>query len=117
MRPRKKPPARPPASPNPPSEELALVAGTTRSGKTHGVAERVRAEPRLFVWGVKADFSRFYGCTGTNDPRALHAAALSSAPVRLEYTAPATSDHFEAWCRLAWVWLRVNARAGHSVAL
>lgn len=69
------------------------------------------------MWGVKADFSRFYGCSGTNDPRVLHRAALSSAPVRLEYTAPATTEHFDAWCRLAWVWLRVNAKAGHTVSL
>src|SRR5882672_11260208 len=115
---RNRPPARPRPSPSSLTpEELALVTGQTRSGKTFGVAERVRGEPRLLVWGVKADFSRFYRCSGTNDPAVLHAAALSSRPVRIEFTAPATTGHFDLFCRLAWVWIRVNAAAGHSVAL
>jgi len=63
------------------------------------------------------EFSTDYRCSGTNDPAVLHRASLSSAPVRLGYTAPVSPATFDTFCRLAWVWLRVNARAGQSVAI
>lgn len=77
----------------------------------------MKREPRVLVWGVKADFSRFYGFSATSDASALHAVCVSTRPVRLEYTAPATAAQFELWCRLAWVWIRANAAAGQSVCL
>ena len=100
-----------------PTEELALVTGQTRSGKTYWVAQRVKHEPRLWVWDSKGEFARSYRCRGVTDPRELHAAALSSRSVRLAFVAPVTTSNFDLWCRLAWVWIRVNARAGHSCAL
>ncbi len=77
----------------------------------------MKHEPRLLVWDSKAEFARDYRCSGSSDPTVLRSVALSTRPVRFAFTAPVTAANFDLFCRLAWVWIRVNANARHSIAL
>jgi len=103
--------------PGPLSGLLALVSGQSRSGKSFWTAQRVAREPRLLVWDSMREFSLDYRCREVRTPAELHRVALSSAPARIGYAVPVSAGSFDTFCRLAWVWLRVNARAGHSVAI
>src|SRR5690606_8210959 len=94
-----------------------LVAGSSRSGKTYWTAQQVAGEPRLWVWDAMGEFCARYRCEPVRKVAALYSAALSSSPARLGYVGPVTREAFDAWCRFAWVWMRVNAGAGHRVAL
>lgn len=104
-------------APTPLSGLLALVTGQSRSGKTFWTAQRVAREPRVLVWDSMNEFATDYGYRRITSAPELHRVALSSAPVRAGYVVPVTASSFDTFCRLAWVWLRVNARAGHRVAI
>ncbi len=63
------------------------------------------------------EFSADYRCRAVRSIVDLHALALSTAPVRAGFVVPVTPVTFDVFCRFAWIWIRVNARAGNSVAI
>ena len=89
-----------------------LVTGSTGSGKTVWTRQQVRACRRLLVWDSLGEWSRL-GLVQPVDRLAQlqehvrQALQGRAAPHKLGYTGPGSGKHFEAFCRLAWVWLRI----------
>lgn len=63
------------------------------------------------------EFALRFGCHGTSDPHELARAAQHTGPVRLAYAVPVTPVEFDRFCRLAWVWIRLNALRGNQCTL
>ena len=92
-----------------PDGRLVAVAGASRSGKTVWTAGEVAAAPRLLVWDFKAEWFIRYDCERVSSFRELAELVKSNAaPARLAFCIPGmqSAEVFNAFCRLAWVWLR-----------
>lgn len=89
-----------------------LVTGATGSGKTVWTRQQVKACRRLLVWDALGEWSRLglvLPVDGLGLLRGIIHQQLDGkrAPARVGYTGPGSVKHFEAFCRLAWVWLRI----------
>lgn len=87
---------------------LAAVAGKSRTGKTVWVARRVRASRSLLVWDIKnGEWGTRYNCQRLSTLAEVRALAKAPRPGRFAFYAPVgMRAQFEAFCALAWVWLR-----------
>lgn len=89
-----------------------LVTGFTGSGKSAWVMQQLRREPRLLVWDTMGDWARDEGCTPHTSLADLSEHFVKpqiggrSHAQRGAYSGPITAEHFEVFCRLAWVFLR-----------
>lgn len=91
-----------------PDGTLYYVTGSMGSGKTSWVRERNRAARRMLAWdGKGVDWGPAQRCQVLGSLEELRSRALSSAPARLSVRVPVTRANFEAFCRMAWVWLRI----------
>jgi len=67
--------------------------------------------PRLLVWDTMGEWSQKLRLTRVRSIAELHKLIIADlrAPAssfRVGYCGPITKEHFEAFCKLAWVWLR-----------
>ncbi len=86
---------------------LAYVTGSPGAGKTSWVRDRVRRARRLLVWDGKGiDWGPRQDCEVLQSLSELKARALGAGAMRVSIRIPVTREHFEAFCRLAWVWAR-----------
>ncbi len=92
-----------------------VAAGQSRSGKTYIAAKRIAKQKNVLVWDVKGEFGKKFRCRPVS--RAELAKIATGAPGRYSFTAPATPDHFDFFCRCAWLWLRSHATKNSRVCL
>lgn len=67
----------------------------------------------MLVWDAKPEWAPRFGLTIVRTLQQLHAhvvASLDGRPSRLSYQGPMTREHFDIFCRLAWVWLKAKKR-------
>lgn len=68
----------------------------------------------MLVWDTKGEWSRVLGLHRVTSIAQLHALItadlLKPGPFRVGYFGPITPAHFDAFSRLAWVWLRARPR-------
>lgn len=89
-----------------PDGRLTVVCGASRSGKTAWTAQQVARAGRLFVWDSVGEWADRYDCERVTSLHDLAEYARPPAqPGRVAFYG--SPPQFEAWCRLAWVWLRV----------
>jgi hypothetical protein len=91
---------------------LYAVAGFSRSGKTTWVADRLASARRLLVWDwPKREWAVKYRCRRVESFEELRAAVLPGAPpARIAFSriSETPDADFEAWARLAWVYVRAH---------
>lgn len=74
----------------------------------------MRGAPRLLVWDSGYDFQPALGLHPVRTIRELHELVVAdirnpdAMPQRIAYTGPVSREHFIAFCRLAYVWLRAH---------
>lgn len=91
-----------------PDGTLTVVTGASRSGKTAYTVQRVAGERRVLVWDSLGEWGDRFNCRRVKTLVELRALVKPGAPVaRLAYFRPGMAADFDAFCRLAWVWLRV----------
>ncbi len=89
-----------------------LVAGSTGSGKSAWTMQQCGQAPRLLVWDAMAEWARrarLHSVTSAAELGALVARDLKAprgSRFRVAYAGPVTREHFDAFCKIAWVWLR-----------
>lgn len=92
-----------------------VVTGASGSGKTAWTMQQVRSAKRLLVWDSTGGWSRDGEVTPTLSIQAIGAIVREDIgkgrPMRIGYIGPVTKEHFAAFCRLAWVWLRIAPRS------
>lgn len=89
---------------------LVYVTGSMGSGKTSWVRERVASARRLLVWdGKGVDWGERERCQVIGSLHELRSLALEAGPMRVSVRVQVTREHFDAFCRLAWVWCRYRA--------
>lgn len=94
---------------------IFYVVGSTGSGKTTWVRQRVADDRAILVWDGKAEWGPKWGCKVVTSARDLAALVVpSAAPARISYRVPVTRENFATFCSLAWVWCR--SRVGSLVA-
>ncbi|MGH8964154.1 MAG: hypothetical protein ACRDXB_02325 [Actinomycetes bacterium] len=82
------------------------MTGASRTGKTTWVVKRVRRARRLLVWDSAGEFSDLHNCIRVTDVRELAELVKPGAPARrIAFCVPVTAKNFEAFCRLAWVFI------------
>jgi hypothetical protein len=93
-----------------PDGTLVAVAGVSRSGKTLWTAQRVKRTRSLLVWDIKqGEWGTRYGCARVSTLAELRELVKSPRPARLAFFNPVGMvSMFDAFCRLAWVWLRLT---------
>jgi hypothetical protein len=84
---------------------LTVVAGASRSGKSLWTAQQVARARRLLVWDLLGEWSARYRCVRVSSLDEL--VARIEEPARLAFYAPPMVPQFDAFCRLAWCWLRL----------
>lgn len=89
---------------------IFYTIGSTGSGKTTWVRQRTRDESRALVWDGKAEWGAQWGFRVVTSPQELLRYVLpSSPPARVSYRVPVTREHFDTFCKLAWVLIRAHA--------
>lgn len=100
------------AKPRRPDGRGFLVAGASGSGKSAWTIQQCGAAPRLLVWDTMGEWSERLRLKRAGSIADLHRLIVADLPrgagFRVGYTGPITREHFEAFCRLAWVWLRAH---------
>lgn len=92
-----------------PDGSLYVVTGATRTGKTTWVVQRVAGARRLLVWDAMAEWADHFKCQRVESIFDLSQRVKPGAPAaRLAFVAPCTAENFAAFCRLAWVFIRVD---------
>lgn len=94
-----------------------LVAGMRGSGKTAWTLQQVQPARRLLVWDSVGEWSGkgrvapCYNLTALTNQLRAQLADRSHVPdtEAIGYVGPASMRHFEVFCKLAWVWLRLRA--------
>jgi hypothetical protein len=91
-----------------PDGTLTVVTGASRSGKTVWTVRQVARARRVLVWDTLGEWGDRYGCTRVSSLHELSVLAPSPRLQRLAYFRPMgmERDHFDVFCRLAWVWIR-----------
>lgn len=91
-----------------PDGRLVVVCGASRSGKTIWTRRQTERAPRLLVWDSVGEWSDVGNCERITDLRELaRRCAPPARSERLAFVGPITPAMFDAFCRLAWVWVRV----------
>lgn len=92
-----------------------VVTGASGSGKTVWTMQQVRPAKRLLVWDSTGGWTRDGEVRPVMTVQAIGAIVREDIgkgqPMRLGYIGPVTRDHFAAFCKLAWVWLRITPRS------
>ena len=87
-----------------------LVTGMPGSGKSAWTFQRVGRPPRLLVWDSMEEWSANLKLARVRSIRELHELVRADlqvpGPFQVGYVGPITSEHFELFCKLAWIWLR-----------
>lgn len=108
-----KKPKRPP-SPRRTEGRAVLVAGSAGSGKTSWTRQQVRTELRLLVWDSAGEWTRSGEVLPLRSLTELHQRVQmyihADQAMRYGYVGPVTDAHFDAFCKLAWVWMRAHPR-------
>lgn len=92
-----------------PDGTLYVVTGASRTGKTTWVAERVARARRLLVWDGAEEWQLRFHCRRVSSIQELAQWVKPGAPpLRLAFCAPCTPENFGAFCRLAWIFIRVD---------
>jgi hypothetical protein len=74
--------------------------------------DRVRPARRLLVWDSAGEFSDLHGCLRITSVSELAQWVKPGAPARrLAFCVPVTAANFDAFCRLAWVYIRAHEDA------
>jgi hypothetical protein len=94
-----------------PDGSLYAVTGATRTGKTTWVVERVRSRRRLLVWDSAGEFADLHRCERITSIAALARAATDRRARRLGLIVPATPENFEAFCRVAMIFVQLHEDA------
>lgn len=68
--------------------------------------QQVPRGAELLVWDSIREWTDKCLVRNARNLRELHACVIQNVPMRVGYTGPISSEHFEIFCRLAWVWLR-----------
>jgi hypothetical protein len=94
-----------------PDGVLYAVAGFSRSGKSTWVAHQVKKARRLFVWDYpKGEWATRYKCRRVSSLAELkQCLAPGAKPERIAFMriSETPKEDFEAWARLAWVYVRM----------
>ncbi len=67
----------------------------------------------MLVWDTKKEWAPRFGLIVVVTLQQLHAhvvAALDGRSSRIAYQGPVSREHFEIFCRLAWVWIKAKKR-------
>lgn len=89
---------------------IAYVVGSTGSGKTTWVRQQLAHESRVLVWDGKAEWGERWGFRVVTSALDLMRHVLpSSPPARVSFRVPVTRDHFDTFCKLAWIFARAHA--------
>ena len=92
-----------------PDGSLYVVTGASRTGKTTWVELDTHASRRLLVWDSADEWSWRFRCRKVTSIAELAKLVVPGAPdMRIAFCVPATRENFEAFCRLAWVFIRVK---------
>lgn len=79
------------------------------SGKTTWVKQRVKPARRLLVWDGKGiDWGERDRCRVVTDFAELRKLSTQRGPMRISVRVPVSRANFETFCRLAWVWGRLD---------
>lgn len=98
-----------PATQKRPDGSLYVVTGASRTGKTTWVDAQTRAARRLLVWDSGDEWNWRFNCRRVESVFELAQAVKPGAGIaRIAYCSPVTPEHFAAFCRLAWVFIRVE---------
>lgn len=89
---------------------LITVTGASRSGKTLWTAQQVAAEKNALVWDLLGEWSARYRCVRVASIGQLIDAVKSGKQQRLAFHCARQVEHFPAFCRVAWAWIRLTAR-------
>lgn len=84
---------------------LYCVTGASRSGKSLWTAQRVARARRLLVWDLIGEWSTVYRCRRVSTLREL--VACLERNERVAFFHPHMLEQFDAFCRVAWCWLRL----------
>jgi hypothetical protein len=84
---------------------LTVVVGASRSGKSLWTAQQVARARRLLVFDLLGEWSTKYRCERVSSIAEL--ATRLHERSRLAFFSPYMTEHFDAFCRLAWCWLRL----------
>lgn len=87
---------------------LIIVSGASRSGKTAWVRQQTKAEKRVIVWDIEAQWCNLTGYRKVTTRAELFAAIQSEKPGRLAYVATAENlkEEFNFWAACVMVWGR-----------
>lgn len=88
---------------------LIVVSGASRSGKTAWVRQQTKAERRVIVWDVEAQWCELPGYRKITSRAELFAAIQSDKPARLAYVGMCSGDlkeEFNFWAACVMVWGR-----------
>lgn len=89
-----------------------LVAGASGSGKSAWTIQQCGSDKRLLVWDTMGEWSDRLRLKRAGSIADLHRLVVADmrkpGGFRVGYVGPITREHFDAFCRLAWVWLRAN---------
>jgi hypothetical protein len=92
-----------------PDGSLYVVTGASRTGKTTWVEHRTHDARRVLVWDSADEWNWRFRCRRVESVFELAQAVKPGAPdARLAFCAPVTAENFAAFCRLAWVFIRVR---------
>lgn len=95
--------------------KLVLAVGASRSGKTAWVKNAIAEATRLLVWDVEGQYAGRDVVRLTTRRELVHVVENCAGPGRFAFVAPQLTD-FDYWCRCAFVFARIGARAGlHTV--
>ncbi len=96
-----------------------LVTGASGSGKTSWAIRAIPARAPLLAWDATGEISQRLVLYPTRSFQELSESIISDirggrpCPMRVGYVGPVTPEHFEAFCKLAWVWIR--SRRGNTL--
>jgi hypothetical protein len=88
---------------------LTAVTGASRSGKSLWTAQQCAERTALLAYDLLGEFSSRYRCERIRSIPDL-AARLNGPPARLAYYRPGMAQDFDAFCRLAWCFIRLWPR-------
>lgn len=89
-----------------PDGEIMTVVGASGCGKTTWTMRQVARDARLISWDYQAQWAA-HGCTPLRSIPELARACSSREPGQLAYIGPV--DSFDAFCRVALLWLKLGA--------
>lgn len=84
---------------------LVAVTGASRSGKSLWTAQQVSRARRLLVWDLLGEWSARYRCDRVSSIGEL--VSRIEGQGRLAFHRPSMVGDFEAFCRVAFCWLRL----------